>query len=145
MTYEELQLDKIPVAVHRLITDEAIELFGESEVLWREVLNGMMIELRTAIVAEQVATDYHDVEFEAEFIRAFPASPWQHAKQRWAPDWFLARWPVHFELDTQTYQETRRVWLDQFRLFPDAKIRTPEKLRGERVVHFTRFREGDAC
>ena len=40
---------------------------------------------------------------------SYPADWWEAAKQRWAPHWFLKRWPVRF-----------KTWsVDAFALFPE--------------------------
>lgn len=54
-------------------------------------------------------------------VVSWPADWWQHFKLRWAPRWFLGRWPVQYESRTLT---PRAVFPD---LIPDGARGNPPR------------------
>lgn len=64
------------------------------------------VTLRTELYGEQLARATAEEHLE------FPVTWWQHLKHDYAPDWFLARWPVK----TKTWSLT--VTANKWRIYP---------------------------
>lgn len=95
---EELEKWQVgPLVDERLI--EILTLMGQdliSQNMWslgptptfvvRQRLEGLAIEIQSRICGEQVG----------QITLRAPADWWQHFKERWAPRWWLRRWPVRY-------------------------------------------------
>ncbi len=82
----------------------------------------LVLELRSFVLGKRA--ERIDIE------EKWPADWWQAVKDRWAPAWFLKRYPVQYKT-LSVHKETMRVC-------PHVDIKTPEG----RQVHFE-WLEGD--
>jgi hypothetical protein len=88
-------------------------VLGLSAYVWAEVLQNDRVEF--------------NVDESGTFEASWPATWWEHVKQRWFPRWALAHWPVRLE----TKRETWRVKKSQTHVFktvallPEFKYEAP--------------------
>jgi len=134
---DTVQLDKIPVMVRRefdrrLLNDVTLdpELFIEHEVA------RMVMELRDYVLAEKTAEREVPVYFEESVSFRFPSNPWQHLKQRFAPKWFLRRWPVEESIKTRFVSKRKVVKTAQFALYPAMPLKVHPDYRGQYAIRF---------
>jgi hypothetical protein len=138
LSTEEMTLHRLKVALTEVVSAE----FMESCVLdsWQDALcDQFYFHLQGYVYAEKLAEETLPVHFEREVYFAYPSSPWQFFKKRHPrlfPRWFRWRWPVQTKTETRVVKETRRVKTAQFAAFPMSTIRTPEKLRGDKIVRW---------
>lgn len=86
--------DRINIVIRRIIDSEIAErapLAAINAELRRYELDyssEIVLELRTWVIGTKKT-------YTKPF--RFPAGIWQHIKQKYAPQWFLKRWPVKFD------------------------------------------------
>lgn len=80
-----------------------------------DVAEDFLTQELTARFSVDVLSD-RIMERDYEATVSFPANPWQHLKDRFAPGWFKRRWPVRFA-DTSV-----RLHVDVDVHFPQARI-----------------------
>ncbi len=96
----EATLEKITLAVQipismGLAKDFAIE--PQVHIFMDELLNGLVIQVRQGILSQQIEN----------IVVMYPADWWQAVKERFAPEWFLERWPVEYN---KTVVDVRAVY-----------------------------------
>lgn len=137
---DSVLLEKIAVEAATIVPRSA-RLGMDPELLAEETVNGLVVRLRTHVLGEHLADKVVPVEFQRDVDFYFPATPWQHLKQR-MPGWLL-RWgpwrsEVRLERHTTYVFHRREVHLQQFALFPESPIRTPPDKRGPIEVRYER-------
>lgn len=139
--YGEVMLEKIKSRTSRMISRSMLDTFkgAELNVMVDDALEGLIVSLEALVLGEKTGQQSVTVTFRHEFVRAFPSSPWQFAKERWAPAWFRRRFPVDYQYDRQQVEEEHVVSLDHFEMFPAANIRTPEKYSGPLRIPYDRL------
>ncbi len=63
------------------------QLAFPSEVLVKEEMERLVLRVRQDVLAQHLD----------RAVVSYPATCWQHLKQRFAPRWLLCRWPVRME------------------------------------------------
>lgn len=66
----------------------------------------------------------------------YPATWWQHFRQRWFPQWIIRHWPLKFKVESQTVQLSKYVFYPKV-IAPDATFRVIAAPK-DRQVRFTR-------
>lgn len=144
MDFEELLIDRLPVAVQRAFSPAFLEdMNGLPEVrlqVFEEALGDMMVELRAYLLAEKLADETITVSFKEPVHFFMPSSWWQMLKRDHFPKWWLRRWPHGETYITKHAFGTREVAVQQFAAFPMSPLRMPEKYRGDRVVRVEQAR-----
>lgn len=107
--YQTYQLDLRKYGRQTALSQEVLETAAATSELDAEtgmVFVRMSVKLLTSrLLSSRVSR-----------VVTVPANPWQHLKQRFAPSWFLARWPVEYEELTIHFD------LDVDALYPKAQI-----------------------
>lgn len=85
------------------------------------LLDRMVRRLEVAVYQEKHVDD-QEVGFTHYF--EFPSNPWQYLKERFAPEWFVKRWPVQYELEKSYGRCTlkRESWVK----WPEMQFVPPE-------------------
>ena len=83
----KVQLEKLLVGIeHHLSTEMLCD--AHLECFLDEIAHDLIIRLRSHIWAEKESVQHHEIEY--------PRDWWQAVKERFAPRWFLERWPVEY-------------------------------------------------
>lgn len=99
-TMHRVQLERHRFAAEQLISRFELERFDGCEWMRREFCDGSVRRIVADIMGKK----------RTESV-SYPATWWEALKQRFAPAWFLRRWPV--QLTTWT--------VDAFALFPELE------------------------
>lgn len=147
---EPLVLDKLKFAVEYRVPQSTLEETAVLDSFFDEVLGDLVLRLRGYVYAEKLAEQEMQVSFDRGVTFTYPASWWQHLKADWT-EWVtrvckghrrLWRLGWHLTMRYDTAYETKRVSFtrsvrtQQFAVFPESPIRTPEKHRGPIVVRY---------
>ena len=91
-TSQAVVMERLYVNFHKIVPDLALAR-GQFEFFTRldQAMVGTVAQLRGWLL------DGHKQDREEFDVIEFPASPWQFFKQRYAPEWWLRRWPVAME------------------------------------------------
>jgi hypothetical protein len=110
----EIILDQLVTSARKAVPQLGSFTDARTELrVVEDTVRGMMLELRSAVLAAQVLADRQDVAFE------MPASWWQHLKRDRMPAWFTRRWPVRTRTLTASVDFTR------YDTYPMADIALP--------------------
>jgi hypothetical protein len=90
----------------------------------------MLLRLNAHVWAQKVQDE--EVTLRAEFSASWPATWWQHLKQRWFPAWALRRWPVRMETKAESKVETHR--FKCVALLPNFRYQAPPETGSEYVL-----------
>jgi hypothetical protein len=138
-SYEALTLQRLRIGLEQRVGAhmiESLELHQVEDVFTRSIVT----RLTADVLAEKLPPER--VERSSEFTWEFPASPFQHWKQKhqgaWWLRWFVARRPVrrtrHKKVATLT------VDLERYRTFPQCNYVFPKDLGPYVKVAVTRDR-----
>ena len=85
-------MERLHVHFHKIIPELSLSR-GQFEFATRldQAVAGTVAQLRGWLL------DGHKCDCEETQIIEFPATPWQFFKQKYAPKWWLRRWPVVLE------------------------------------------------
>jgi hypothetical protein len=116
-------MERLFLHFHKIIPDLAV-FRGQFEFATRldQAIVGTVCDLRGWLL------DGHKIARIDSDIVEFPVTPWQFFKQRYAPKWFLRRWPVVME------GRTIRVAVHHHFVCPHVAIPTDET--SGRFAHF---------
>ncbi len=96
---EQRAIERIKVqgrrALDPVLTAEAV---GGIEVLLLEEVDRLAVEIRRHMLAVDEESQVREV--------SYPRDWWEAVKQRFAPSWFLCRWPIRFRthrLEVKSY------------------------------------------
>lgn len=137
-----LLVERLAYAVQREFSPSFLaEMDAAPEIrtaVFEDALGSMIVQLRADVLAEKLAEETFTVSFKEPVYFFVPTSWWQMLKRNHFPRWWLRRWPHKETHITKFARGTREVSVQQFALFPFSPLRTPEKLRGSRVVRYER-------
>jgi hypothetical protein len=85
---EQIELEKIILGLSRDLPMDFIKQL-ETKIEYRKTLNRMILDLYTYVMG------LRDKNF--QYYKKFPRDWKQAVKERFAPKWFLKRWPVEYE------------------------------------------------
>lgn len=95
----------------------AIPLNNFTAVLRRDFFtDDVIVDLRGYVWAQRIQNETAILTVE------YPATWWQHFKQRWFPRWARRRWPVRMQTKTREYEFTCHA------LHPGFKYEAPKQL-----------------
>ncbi len=85
---ETIKLTKLPVGINQRISRRLLEELYEPRLFayWEHEVEGMIVGIRAHVLAKEIGHERY----------RWPADWWQALKDRWAPRWFLKRWPVEY-------------------------------------------------
>lgn len=144
METAELTIEKIAVSCMRELAPDLLdELAVGAELVVRDVVQRMLLDLRANVLAEKLVEKTVNVKLERDVGFWFPSSPWQFLKQRYAPNWFVLRWPVRTEKHSKYVYANRRVTFKQYATFPYSPLRLPAHYQGRQVVAYEQITTTD--
>ena len=86
---DEVTLEKITFAVQACISPKLAQDFAimpEARAFMDSWLDSIIVQVRQGILSQKLD----------EITVCYPADWWQAVKERFAPKWFLCRWPVEY-------------------------------------------------
>lgn len=101
---EHVTLEKFKLA---LLTSLSPELLRDPQIHFSALEDMLVLRIKGFVWGEQAKR--REV--------SYPKDWWQAFKKRWAPKWFLARWPV----------ENTTVVMDAKLIYPDINISLPDE------------------
>jgi hypothetical protein len=105
-----------------------------------DVLRSLLYSLEATVYAEKVLERTMEVTVDGYEVARFPTGVWQHWKSKFAPGWFLRRWPVELQRERLYWRKTRTVVLEQFAKYPECPLRMPEGYGGARHIRYEQAR-----
>ena len=115
--FSYVELERVRCAVRR-----AMDRYGLTTCPFPELRLGMLDDMGYTLIADLFEDPTQRCR---KAILAHspwvPADWWQHVKERWAPRWFLKKWPVKKKRLEVTFDAEFRV------LFPDVVARLGDK------------------
>lgn len=129
-TFERVALERLELGSRRDV--QLPFAMNGLRVLMRALeddVSGMALELRAYVWQEVLQNERVTlaVDESGAFEAAWPATWWEHFKQRWFPAWALARWPVKLETKRETWR-VQRSETHEFKtcaVLPGFKCETP--------------------
>lgn len=89
---ERITMEMLHVAFHCMLPDYPLLDQTAKLRVWEHAAGGIVMQLQAWLL------DGHKQDKRVEYDEfEIPASPWEFLKQRYAPKWFLAKWPVKME------------------------------------------------
>jgi hypothetical protein len=116
-------LQKTKFAAQMMVSQEVLETIA-IEGFADPFADGFVMQLRLNVLGDRI------LRRDQEATVQFPANPWQHLKDRFAPGWFLRRWPVRYAATTV------RMHVDVDAHYPQAQVPMGRTL-GPVVFHET--------
>jgi len=115
MNLVELKKD-IWVSISRFIPRRMAPLLGELRPCLIEEAERLILTLDLQLYSDKFASKTLTVRYPATWVQAF--------KERWAPAWWLRRWPVGYEAQTMTLTAHDVV----------ANVKMPDAMRAGLVI-----------
>jgi hypothetical protein len=92
------------------------------------MLNAKIVQIVRRIASEKL----EEIEVRAEATIEYPATWWEHFKERWYPEWLKRKFPVKYDLKT----ETNITKADVMAFYPNVSL--PEHAH---YIQFARLKE----
>lgn len=113
---KKVELERLRFSVSKMLSGHTLAM-TKLDVIRDEIMNGLVYELHTEVMAEKVENRVQKVTFE------FPKSWWQYFKKEYFPKWLLKKFPVKSELSSKSVIFNRYATYPQLPLiFPPDKI-----------------------
>ena len=90
---------------------------------WDRVMDDLVVGIDVKVLSHRLLS-----RVQTQSV-GFPANPWQHLKARFAPDWFISRWPIKKEWRDIVFH------VDVDVAFPQATIPLSETRLGPASFH----------
>ncbi len=122
---KQVELIKLSIGVSSVLDDYTLVKHGlELEQIMKPALRGMMFQIRTYILAEEIDNRSKVVSI----TNTFPVyrSWWQHFKGEVFPEWLKRRFPPQFNYATKT--GSKIVTFRKYATYPKANILFPDKV-----------------
>jgi len=122
---KQVELTKLMIGTSTVLDDYPLVKQGiQVERILDPVIRGMMFQIRTYILAEEIDNRSKDVSITS----VFPVyrSWWQHFKGEVFPDWLRKRFPPQFNYVVKT--GTKTVKFRKYATYPKANVLFPDKV-----------------
>lgn len=110
------RLEFTKVQVQKALTRQEFNAIIDADVLYDHVADFVVMRFTAFVASEQIEQVTWD----------WPATWWDHFKERWAPKWFKQRWPIVYERKTVLVKALYPRWQD---------LQRPENLGEPFFIH----------
>ena len=130
-TVEQVELAQVRLAFRRHLKDLGLDCRHDVQVFKDYMIREIVYELNATILGKRHTVDHRTVTVTAIATAAvdIPSDWWQAVRQRWAPSWWLKRWPVKLRTVSDTKRETKSETIAREVLKTCPHIRVPEQRR----------------
>lgn len=115
---DTVKLTAIKVVSTEYVPDSVFISQAEFSVLRDDLIDRLLFRLHSYVMAEDHERAEHT------FVAEYPATWWEHVKQRFAPRWFLSRYPIRMERVTKRCEFVARTYYPSLsaKYFPGAQV-----------------------